>query len=39
MLHLIEANNFGYQLRAAGPSWPSERVFQDMLIYCYRKDR
>jgi FkbM family methyltransferase len=37
MFHLIEANDFGYQFRAAGPPWPSERVFQDMSIYCYRK--
>jgi FkbM family methyltransferase len=35
MLHFVEVNNFGYQLRAAGPPWPSERVFQDMMIYCY----
>jgi FkbM family methyltransferase len=39
MLHLIEAYDFGYQLRAAGPPWPSSRAFQDMLIYCYRKHR
>jgi hypothetical protein len=37
MLQLMEANDFGYQLRAPGPPWPSERPIQEMLIYCYRK--
>jgi hypothetical protein len=37
MLQLMEANDFGYQLRAPGPPWPSERTFQEMPIYCYRK--
>jgi hypothetical protein len=37
ILYLLEANGFGYQIRASGPAWPSEGVF-GMLIYSYRKD-
>ena len=37
MLRLIESNGFGYQLRSIAKPWPSEAVFQDISIYCYRK--
>lgn len=38
MLQLLEENGFGYQLRAHTLSpWPSERSFQDISIYGYRK--
>jgi FkbM family methyltransferase len=36
-LGTFEKAGFGYQFKARGPSWPSERVFQEMMIYCYRK--
>lgn len=37
MLRLIEDSGFGYQLRSIAKPWPSEAVFQDISIYCYRK--
>lgn len=37
MLHLMESNDFGYQICAAGVPSSSEREFQDMMIYCYNK--
>jgi Methyltransferase FkbM domain len=37
MLRLIEDSGFGYQLRSIARPWPSEAVFQDISIYCYRK--
>jgi FkbM family methyltransferase len=38
MLRLLEGAGFGYQLQADPNPWPAECLFQDVSLYCYRKD-
>jgi FkbM family methyltransferase len=38
VLQLLEFHGFGYQIRTSGGTSPSERVVQNLLFYCYRKD-
>jgi hypothetical protein len=37
-LGCLEANGFGYQLRASFRSPFKSRAFQDVLLYAYRND-
>ena len=37
LLRLMEEHGFGYQIRSSPRIWPSERDFQDVSIYFYRK--
>jgi len=37
-LRLLEEQGFGYQMRARSPIWPAAGQFQDVSIYCYRKN-
>ncbi len=37
MLHLLEQNNFGYQISGNFPLPPAKGDFQDIMIYAYRK--
>lgn len=37
-LEILEQNSFGYQIKAQQRPWPKEAAFQDILIYCYKKN-
>lgn len=39
MLHILETQGFGYQLRAKSGMWPTPGQFQDIGIFAYRKSK